>query len=211
MSPNVHVRSLATSTALSVYYVADLIPPLQVITALNEAGVKFVLMGAHAIGGWTQAPRATQDVDVLVGVRGAKKAVRALLEAFPELEADDHGVVTRLCHRDTKAILIDVMKSVEPLFRAALKNTQTVESGGQTYCIPTLEMALALKFAPMISPNRPEGKKHIDAHDFITMIDVNPQIDLAKLGELGDLVYPGGGKELVEKVGQVRRGERLQL
>src|SRR4051812_42204035 len=100
-SPNVHVRSLATSTALSVYYVADLITPIQVITALNEAGAPFVLMGAHAIGGWMNNPRATQDVDVLVSPRGAKKAVRALLAAFPALEAEEHGprdAVVRLRH-----------------------------------------------------------------------------------------------------------------
>src|SRR5260370_37098116 len=76
-SPNVHVRSLATSTALSVYYVADLITPLQVIAVLNEAGVKFVLMGAHAIGGWMRSPRATEGVDVLVAGRGGQKAAPA--------------------------------------------------------------------------------------------------------------------------------------
>src|SRR5262249_29274141 len=122
-SPNVHVRSLATSTALSVYYVADLITPLQVITALNEARTTFVLMGAHAIGGWMNNPRATQDVDVLVNARSARKAVRALLAAFPDLEADEHDVVVRLRHADTKAVAIDVMRPQEDLFRAALKNT----------------------------------------------------------------------------------------
>src|SRR5260370_34870885 len=101
-SPNVHVRSLATSTALSVYYVADLITPIQVITVLNEAGAKFVLMGAHAIGGWMDNPRATKDVDGLVAVRSVKKAVRALLAAFPDLEADDQDVGVRLCHGETK-------------------------------------------------------------------------------------------------------------
>jgi len=39
----------------------------------------------------------------------------------------------------------------------------------------------------------------------------NPEIDLEKLAELGDLVYPGGGKEIVEKVRQVRAGEKLIL
>jgi hypothetical protein len=43
------------------------------------------------------------------------------------------------------------------------------------------------------------------------IIDSNPNIDLEKLAELGDLVYPGGGKEIVEKVRQVRTGEKLML
>jgi hypothetical protein len=210
-SLNVHVRSLATSTALSVYYLADLITPLQVIIVLNEAGAKFVLMGAHAIGGWMDNPRATQDVDVLVAARSVKKAVRALLAAFPDLEADDQDVVVRLRHADTKVGAIDVMKPLEELFRATLKSTRTLELEGQTYRIPSLEMALALKFAPMIRLNRPDEKKHIDAHDFITMVKVNGEIDLDKLAELGNLVYANGGKEIVEKVRQVRAGEKLKL
>jgi hypothetical protein len=210
-SHNVHEQSLATSTALSEQYVADLITPLQVISALNGAGVKFVLMGAHAIGGWMRKPRTTQDVDVLVGARHVKKAIRALLTAFPRLEADEHDIVVCLRHQDTKVVAVDVIKPLQDLFRAALKNTRTLEAGGQAYRIPSLEMALALKFVPMISLNREEEKKYIDAHDFITMIKANADLDLAKLAELGDLVYPGGGKELVEKVGQVRSGQSLRL
>jgi hypothetical protein len=209
--PEVHARSLATSTALSVYYMPELITPLQVIEVLNGAGVKFVLVGAHGLGGWMQKPRATQDVDVLVAARGVTKAVRVLLAAFPHLEADDHEVVTRLRERESKAVRIDVMKPKQPLFREALKHTRTVTLEGQSYQIPSLEMALALKFAPMISLNRADKDKHIDAHDFMYIIDCNPDIDLEQLAEFGELVYPGGGKELVEKVGQVRRGEKLCL
>jgi hypothetical protein len=51
----------------------------------------------------------------------------------------------------------------------------------------------------------------MDASDFIRIVNVNPDIDLAKLEELGDLVYPGGGKEIVEKVRQVRAGQKLVL
>jgi hypothetical protein len=189
----------------------DFITPLQVITVLNAVGVKFVLMGLHGIAGWMQEPRATGDVDVLVAARGVKRAVRELLAVFPHLEADDHDVVTRLRHQDTKVVAIDVMKPLEDLFRAALKHTRTEEAGGQRYRIPNLEMALALKFAPMISLNRSDEKRHIDAHDFILMVKVNPEIDLELLAELGNLVSPNGGKELVAMVGQVRRGEKLMI
>jgi hypothetical protein len=208
---NAHAHSLDTSTALSVYYMPDLITPRQVIEALHEAGVKCVLMGAHGLGGWMKKPRATVDVDVLVGARVVKKAVRVLLAAFPHLEADDHDVVTRLRDRESKSVAIDVLKPNQALFRAALKETSTVEWEGATVQVPTLEMALALKFAPMVSLNREVEKKYQDAHDFITMVKANPEIDLDRLAELGDLVYSNGGKELVEKVGQARRGEMLHL
>jgi hypothetical protein len=208
---DVHRQSLATSTALSVYYMPELITPLEVIRLLNAAKVRFVLLGAHGIGGWMRKPRATQDVDVLVAARGVRKAVRELLAAFPNLEAEEHEVVTRLRDRKSKEVAIDVMKPKQAIFRAALKHTREAELEGAKYLIPSLEMALALKFAAMISLNREDAEKFQDAHDFITMINANADIDLEQLAELGELVYAGGGKELVEKVGQVRRGEKLTL
>ena len=208
---DVHSQSLATSSTLSGYYVVNAILPMDVIRVLNAAGVNFMLIGAHGIGGWMQKPRATEDVDVVVASRHHKKALRALLAAFPDLEEDDHPAVTRLRNRTTRKVLIDVVKPTQQLYRDALKHTKTVESEGEAYKIPSLEMALAMKFAPMVSPHRMDEDKFQDAHDFIYMVKANPDIDLHKLAELGDLVYPEGGKEIVEKVRQVRAGEKLNL
>jgi hypothetical protein len=70
-----------------------MIPPLEVIRVLNEAKVRFMLVGAHGIAGWLPQARATNDVDVLVGYRQHHKATRALLAAFPDLQAE--GVCRR--------------------------------------------------------------------------------------------------------------------
>ena len=170
-----------------------------------------MLLGAYAIGGWTREPRATKDVDVLVAARGHQKAVAALLAAFPHLQVEDHEVVTRLRDPETGNVVIDVMKPNQPLYRDALKHTHPVEAGGQAYSIPSLEMALAMKFSAMISLTRADDKKHSDAADFIRMVKANPDIDLEKLHAFGQLVYNGGGAEVVEKVRQVRAGEKLRL
>jgi hypothetical protein len=208
---DVHVSSLETSTTLSSYYMPHAIVPLDVIRVLNAVGVNFMLVGAHGIGGWMNKPRATQDVDIVVATRHHKKAIKALLEAFKQLEAEDHEVVTRLRDRETREVAIDVMKQNQQLYRVALKHTQTVTSSGETYKIPSLEMALAMKFAPMISLHRADIDKYQVAHDFGRMIISNPDIHLENLRELGDLVYPGGGTEILEKVRQVRAGEKLTL
>jgi hypothetical protein len=207
---DVHSRSLATSSALSRYYYVEGILPIAVIRVLRAVGVKFMLVGAHGLGGWTGAPRATHDVDVLVGTRGYKKAVKALQAAFPHLRAEDEEVVMRF-RDDTGQVLIDVIKPNQPLYRVGLKYTHTVEAEGESYQVPSLEMALAMKFGPMVSPNRAIEKKYQDAHDFIQMAKKNQDIDLEQLAELGELVYPGGGKELVQMVAQARAGERLKL
>jgi hypothetical protein len=92
---------LATSTALSSYYVMGFIPPLEVVRVLGEARVRFMLVGSHGLGGWTKKPRATADVDVLVAARDQGKAVAVLLAAFPGLAAEEQVGVTRLLDRDT--------------------------------------------------------------------------------------------------------------
>jgi hypothetical protein len=204
-------KDMDVSSAISRYYVANFIGPDQVADALQAAGIRFMLVGLHGVVGWLHEPRGTQDVDVLVGPKHQKKAVRTLLERFPHLHAEDHEVVTRLRDKQTEQVLIDVMKTNQPLFRQAFKYAQATKGRGHSYLIPSLELALAMKFAPMISLTRADEDKYQDAHDFILMVKGNPTIDLAKLAELGELIYPGGGREIVEKVRQVRAGEKLML
>jgi hypothetical protein len=98
---DVHSRSLEKYSALSGLYIVKFIPPLEVISVLNGAGISFMLVGAHGLGGWLQKPRATEAVDVIVATKHHKKAVKALLAAFPNLEAHDLPVVTRLADRET--------------------------------------------------------------------------------------------------------------
>ncbi len=50
-----------------------------------------------------------------------------------------------------------------------------------------------------------------DAHDFILMVREDPKTDSEKLFELGELVYPDGGAELLELVRRARAGEKLNL
>jgi hypothetical protein len=207
----VHTKSLAKATTLSGFQVMSAIAPLEVIAVLNGARISFVLVGAYGLAGWTKKPRATEDVDLVVAARHHKKAVKALLAAFPDLEADDHEVVTRLRRKETREVTVDLMKPNQPLYRDAFKHTISISTGGQEYRIPSLELALVMKFGAMISLTRADAKKHMDAHDFIQMVHVNPAIDPNKLALLGDLVYSGGGQEIVEKVRQVRAGEKLNL
>jgi hypothetical protein len=208
---NIHRINLYKATTLSGFTVENPIDPMDVVKALNAEKISFVLVGMYGLGGWMHESRATEDVDVIVAAKHVKKAVKTLLKKFPYLEADDNPVVTRLRHRESHDVQIDVMKPNQQLFRDVFKHTSSVTSKGQTYRIPTLEMALTMKFAPMVSLHRRDADKFQDAHDFIHMVESNPQIELGKLAELGDLVYPEGGKELLEKVRQVRAGEKLQL
>jgi hypothetical protein len=209
-STEIHSQSLAKSASLSSLQMDNAVAPLLVIAALNDAGVNFVLVGAHGLSGWIGKPRATEDVDVVVMTRHLKKATRALEAAFPHLEAHDHGEVIRLRDRQSGAVAIDLLKQRE-LYRQAFMHTITVSIGGQSYKIPSLEMALTMKFAAMVSPNRDDAARYQDGHDFIRIVRGHPEMDRARLTELGELVYSGGGEALLEMVRKALAGEPLIL
>jgi len=95
----VHARTFVKSALLSSYQMPKVIPPIDVIRVLNKARISFVLAGAYGLAGWRHESRATEDVDVVVALRQVKKAVRVLIDAFPELEEFELPFVVRLRER----------------------------------------------------------------------------------------------------------------
>jgi predicted nucleotidyltransferase len=187
----------------------SMISPAEVIAVLNEAGVRFMLMGNYGITGWRGEERATQDVDVLVRTREHRKAVQAIRVAFSRLEVADFAVVTRFLDPATRVPLIDLMKPTDALFKVAFRQAILVEEG---YRIPNLEFALACKFAAMVLPNRLERKKLLDAADFMAMVEKNPSaIRPARLRQLGERVYPGGGAVIIQLMEDAKAGRRIEF
>jgi hypothetical protein len=183
--------------------------PEEIIPILNKAGVKYVLMGTHGVGGWRSEARATDDVDFLIQKRYHAKAVRAIQQTFPELEMHDLAMVTRFVDPATKKVVVDLMKPAEPFYQAVFKNSV---QAGFTHRIPDLEMALVCKFAAMISPHRSPKKKHIDAGDFMDIVEENSEvIDFGKLRRLAEKVHPGGGDRIIQFVEDTKAGRVLKL
>lgn len=203
-----HERMFAKSAALSSFQMPKTIQPIEVIRVLNRAKISFVLAGAYGLAGWKKESRATEDVDVLVAVRQLKKAVKALLETFP-LEAIDLPVVIRLRDPTTHDVLIDVMKPLQQPYLEVFKHTHSVTSEGETYRVPSLEMATVMKFSAMTSPYRADEDKFRDAHDFIKIVKANPGINETELGKLASLVYADAGKDIQQMVQRIRAGEKL--
>ncbi len=173
------------------------ISPKEVIEVLNKAGIKFTLVGAHGIAGWLTDPRASQDVDVLIQAQH-KKAVQVMRKAYPDLGVKENTVVTRLIDPATDRPVIDLMKPMSELHQAVPKNAVQV---GKTHRVPDLEMALALKYAALESPNREVNKKRQDKVDFVSMVQAHGgEIGEDKLFSLGEMVKSGGGKEIVKLV-----------
>jgi hypothetical protein len=196
---------------MSRHYVADYISPEAVIDLLNAAGIRFMLAGAHAISGWMNETRFTEDVDVLVMARHVRAAIRTIQNAYPHLELRDTPVVARFLDPVKKIVVVDVMKPNQPLHQVAMRNTHGIDTAERSYLVPSLEFALAMKFAAMASHWRDRVKKIKDTFDFARIVQVNKVIDLAKLAKLGERVYRGGGKEILDLVRRIRDGEPLTL
>lgn len=179
-----------------------------VARVLRTAGVRYVVVGAHAANGYSGRPRTTIDVDVIV--QFPKKAAKAIAAAFPKLVMCDTAVVIRFMDGENEAI--DLMKPIgSRLWARLLKETRQVDVDGESVHIPPLEGVLAAKFAAMASPHRRIRDKQQDGVDFGRIVDANKQVDRELLQELGELVYAGGGGAIVKLVEDARAGRRLEF
>lgn len=188
-----------------------------IISALSERKVPFVLTGAHAIGGWTGRPRATKDIDILVSAgRNHGRAVKVLGELYPHLVTRRLPGVTAFFVPGENESLIDVIYPHRADLSETLFSAVWVKDGSKRYRIPSLEAALTNKYAAMLTPNRDAGKRMQDAADFTFMVkhSLDPgrtEIDLAKIEAFGNKVWPGGGQEILRLVDEVRAGGIVDL
>lgn len=209
-----HSAALEASGALCRAY-ATMYPqagmtadPLLVLAALKDAGVRFVLVGAHGIGGWMRQARATRDVDVVVRKSDHKKAVQAIGQAFPELVVDKHDLVTRFLDPLSGEPIVDLMRPVD-LYEHVFDNCTQTDLG---HLVPNLELAIASKFRALVSRNRPEEKLHVDASDFIQMVKRNhAQLNRDRLRRLGESIFAEGGEQVLKMVDDVMAGRRLKI
>ena len=166
-------------------------------------------MGMYGIAVWLKEPRATQDFDVLVPMRQVKKAATAIQAIFPELVLRDTPVVTRLLLDDEP--IFAIMKPHHALFKEVFNQTTLCEVTGIKVPCPNLEMSLALKFFSMTGPFRDDIKAKQDALDFIRIIRHNRNIKESELVRLAEMAYPGGGKEVLQKVEIARSGKPFTI
>ena len=206
-----HARGIATSSSILRGYRNDHrrgsqhVEPQQLIDVINAAGIKrWVLMGLYGYVGYLAMPRATQDVDILVGEDELEQTIAAIIARWPALQTDRQEVVVRFRDPGEIAItgemkqVIDLMLPINDCYAAILSQYHCIDAA-TGHRIPIIEAACASKFAALVSPYREFEKKQQDAVDLRSiMLPNRDTLDKLLLNQLGDLVYPGGGKELLE-------------
>jgi hypothetical protein len=209
--PSGHAYGLRVSTRLTSDYRKRLrrgivdVTPDQVIRCMIDAGVKnWVLMGLHGYVGYLPMPRATQDVDVMVPYSQKKRAADAVAAQWPMLKQVDLSQVVRFLDEtdldpDGKPKpVIDVMLPFGKFQETILKKHVIVDAETASR-YPTLEAALASKYAALVSPHRSRDKKEYDAGDFRRIIRANHErIDRQSLSALASEIWEGGGQEILK-------------
>ena len=163
----------------------------EILRTLSRKRIPFVLTGAHALGGWTGQPRATKDIDLLVKAgRNHARAVKAIRELYPQLEARPFHRLTAFFVPGEKQSVIDVVYPNRADIEETLAHPIWVEDAGLKYRIPSLEAALANKYGAMLSLSRDPGKRLLDAADFTSIVrhsmeEGQQPMDLERLRGLG--------------------------
>lgn len=205
-----HLQYQQSTAELTRMQVHNAIAPLDIIDVLNTNHVRFVLVGTHGLAGWIKNPRASVDVELVIAERHLKKATRALRDAFSLLEAEELEAVVRLKESASGRFRIDLLRP-QAIYQHASKHTHFIMVGNEGYLVPSLEMALAMKFAAIVYPDRSMLNTYQNAHDFLLMAKGHPETYDTVLKALGDLVHPDGGTALLEMVRKAREGEAILL
>lgn len=211
----VRIENLQKSYDLSSQYVDDAVNPLEVAAIFERERIAYVLIGGHMLCFYTGTARATVDVDFIIGGADFSRATNVIGKAFTQFEYHDQVYhVTYDSKKPGQKDLerIDLVKDGFALFRDVVKSYfHTLRAASHTVKVPTLEAAIALKFAASISPNRGDQNKPVDNADLLMLVRSSNTLDNAVLTILGDLVYRGGGKELVSIVEDIREGKPVSL
>ena len=210
-----HIGNLQKSYELSSQQVDDAVNPLEVAALFEKERVSYVLIGGHMLSFYTGTARATVDVDFIIGGTDFSRATKIIDKTYTQFK--HHDQVYHVTYDSKKASQkdperIDLVRDTFPLFREVVRRyCHTLQANKRTIKIPTIEAAIALKFAASISPNRGDANKPVDNADLLRLIRSRSNLDSDALLKLGNFVYQGGGKELVSIVDDIRKGKHVSL
>lgn len=133
---------------------------------LSTNNIKFMIIGAHALGEVIPEPRATKDVDIIIKDEDYIKTKKLILTTFPGTKADGNRIKDEQGHT-----LIDILTDSHLIYKTAFAT-------GQKY--PTPEMIAVMKFLSSHSQLRQPIKKMQDKVDFFNVVS-NNNLDMNKM------------------------------
>ena len=175
---------------------------------LTQSGIRSVMIGGLVVGCHSGRPRATQDIDVIVDVLEIPKKVIDQLGALvgsKKLERHPSFISfmkkTALGDRE----VLDIITSKAGSYGMVFDNCMKLSISGSDIYIPSAEMMVVLKYTAAVNPIRQKAKQAQDWADIYAILDANSKISVYTVSYLADLVVPGWGEDLVNKIQSHRR------
>lgn len=175
----------------------------RVVQVFEEAGARWTLVGAHAVGLVTE-PRATSDFDFIIEDRKLRHVMAGLSAAFGELDAEDIGVAVRV-----RALDLDLIRAIHPLFKEALARSHKVGD----WNVPATEVLIVLKYLAAVSPWRGPEKRTYDVGDLRSMYRAvgREGLDVGLMMQLAALVYPRAEQDFAGVLDRMDRGDPIEI
>lgn len=210
-----HINNLQESYELSTQHINDAVNPLEVAALFEKENITYVLIGGHILSYYTGSARATVDVDFIISNECFSHATKTINDTYSQFKQHDHVFHVTYDSQQSKRIdpeRIDLVKDGFLLFREVVKKySVSIRDTKHTIKIPTIEAAIALKFAASISPNRGDESKSVDNADLLRLVRSKSKLNNKTLSALGNMIYPNGGKELVAIVSDIQNGKPVNL
>lgn len=179
---------------------------------LTQSGIRSVMIGGLVVGCHSGRPRATQDIDVIVDVMEVPKKVLDQLGALvgsKKLERHPSFVSfmkkTILGDRE----VLDIITSKAGSYGMVFDNCIKLVISDIDIHIPTSEMMVVLKYTAAVNPVRKKAKQAQDWADIFAILDANPKINVYAISYLADMVVPGWGEDLRNKIKSHRRDSAI--
>ena len=175
---------------------------------LTQSGIRSVMIGGLVVGCHSGRPRATQDIDVIVDVHEVpRKVIDQLGSLVGSKKLERHPSFisfmkkTALGDRE----VLDVITSKAGSYGMVFDNCVKLSIAGNDIFIPSAEMMVVLKYTAAVNPIRQKAKQAQDWADIYAILDANPKISVYTVSYLADLVVPGWGEDLGDKIKAHRR------
>jgi hypothetical protein len=183
------------------------IPPLDIAKILNRMKVFYVFVGGVIVGCWTGDPRATEDVDLILG-KGApvRRIVAAISKIRKDLKSTIYPSVIRFEGKSPtgQRNLIDLIRPYDGVYSHAEEYFVDITVQGVPVRIPTPEMLVVMKFAAATSLTRAPLKQAQDMIDLKTVVLAQPTLDLVIVRRIANFIGPTLGAKLIRLIKRTR-------
>ena len=169
----------------------------------NESGIDVVVIGGLVVGCHSGRPRATQDIDVIINTEILPVSViskLAKLVGSKKLEKHPSFIsfIKKTVLGDRE--VLDVITSKAGSYGLVFDNNIVLSISDTKIRIPSAEMMVVLKYTAAINPIRQKAKQAQDWADIFAILDANMGISVSTINYLADLVVPGWGEDLGNKI-----------